>query len=133
MNSAFAGITITGGYVQSTNPNNGALNNVHGYVNNTTAVTITVVLDGDDATNLNEKYIYIKMGTNTDETALDDYPLAPGRTILNSSGVMIRAKTSATYEDDDENYNDNDDDNSITFTLRPNDILYNIILSFIPS
>ena len=125
MNSAFAGITITGGYVQSTNPNNGALNNVHGYVNNTTAVTITVVLDGDDATNLNEKYIYIKMGTNTDETALDDYPLAPGRTILNSSGVMIRAKTSATYNNH-ANYNDNNDDNSVTFTLHNNDILHNV-------
>ena len=71
---SFTGITITGGYAQSTDPNNGELNKVPGYINRTTAITITVELDGR-ATNMTENKIYIKMGTNTDATAINEYPI----------------------------------------------------------
>ncbi|SVC23700.1 uncharacterized protein METZ01_LOCUS276554, partial [marine metagenome] len=100
-----AGIQITGGY--------GPVVATHGYFNSTTVVTIEIELsdpyDDGGAEDLTNTYIYLKMGTNNDDSQLayHQYNVKQGSaTILNSAGGTIDGRTdpSGTDPDGDPDY-----------------------------
>ena len=95
-----AGIQITGGY--------GPAVATHGYFNSTTVVTIEIELsdpyDDDGAEDLTNTYIYLKMGTNNDDSQLayHQYNVKQGSaTILNSDGGTIDGRTDPPGADPD--------------------------------
>ena len=60
-----AGITVTGAYTDASGE---TLNQVHGYVNTTTAVTITVTLSGSGLTDLSDDYFSVYIGHSENST-----------------------------------------------------------------
>ena len=94
-----AGIQITGGY--------GPAVATHGYFNSTTVVTIEIELsdpyDDGGAEDLTNTYIYLKMGTNNDDSQLayHQYNVKQGSaTILNSAGGTIDGRTDVSFTED---------------------------------